>query len=317
MANIENENNKPEEFKKLDLDQEKFINEDGEVESEDEEVEKGNKRHLLFLILLLLSVIAFFIAIQIRDYKEKNSPKEKTREFRLSGTLAFSNKEYEKAVDFFTKAINEAPNDIHKSELYAERAESYEKLKNIDQAINDYEKAVSIDPNTQIYKKKLAALYAAKWKMISDKYPDIAEEYHKKALELDPNSEYNLYDTEFFKRSSEPLNMEKLKEEQFAANMETIKAKSLLLYSMLLLGICNEASKYWTEIEEDIKNYLKENKNNLKSLPEEYYFYSAYYFLKCNNDKKTYSKYIEKGIKFYPNYDKNKYKEILKDFENK
>ena len=60
------------------------------------------------------------------------------------GTKAFTQKDFDKAVEHFTKAINENPND---HTLYSNRSACFYNLNKHDEAINDAEKCISVKPD--------------------------------------------------------------------------------------------------------------------------------------------------------------------------
>ena len=64
---------------------------------------------------------------------------EKANKFKNAGIEAFKNKEYEKSIRLFTKAIEINPNDHI---FYSNRSESYASLNLYDQAYNDAAKCV-------------------------------------------------------------------------------------------------------------------------------------------------------------------------------
>lgn len=75
---------------------------------------------------------------------------------KQEGNQAYKNKEYQRAINCYTKAIHLHPND---SNFYSNRALSYFNLGQYPQCINDCDKAVQLNPsNVKAYKKKAQAL---------------------------------------------------------------------------------------------------------------------------------------------------------------
>ncbi|KAL6451221.1 LOW QUALITY PROTEIN: STI1 Heat shock protein STI1 [Candida maltosa Xu316] len=99
-------------------------------------------------------------------------------EYKAEGNKYFAAKEFEKAIDAFTKAIEASPEPNHV--LYSNRSASYASLKNFTQAYEDAEQTVKISPSwAKGYNRLATAQYG--------NYED-AENSYKKCLELDPNN---------------------------------------------------------------------------------------------------------------------------------
>ncbi|KAG0669843.1 Hsp90 cochaperone [Maudiozyma exigua] len=101
-------------------------------------------------------------------------------EYKQQGNTAFSSKEYEKAIDLFTKAIevSETPNHV----LYSNRSATYASMKKFGEALKDADECTKINPTwSKGYNRKGAAHFG-----LGDL--DEAETAYKKALELDANN---------------------------------------------------------------------------------------------------------------------------------
>ena len=64
--------------------------------------------------------------------------------------LAYENsKEFDKAIESFSKAIDNAPDKTSQrfAELYNNRGTCYQIMQRFEEALNDYAKAIEIDPN--------------------------------------------------------------------------------------------------------------------------------------------------------------------------
>lgn len=101
-------------------------------------------------------------------------------EFKSQGNAAFAAKDFIKAVDFFTKAIeaSAAPNHV----LYSNRSAAYASLKDFENALKDGEKTVEINPG---WAKGYSRVAAAEFGLGS--YA-AAEKSYSKTLELDPSN---------------------------------------------------------------------------------------------------------------------------------
>ena len=101
-------------------------------------------------------------------------------EYKQQGNTAFSAKEYEKAIDLFTKAIevSETPNHV----LYSNRSATYASMKNFGEALKDADECIKINQTwSKGYNRKGAAHFG-----LGDL--DEAEAAYQKALELDANN---------------------------------------------------------------------------------------------------------------------------------
>lgn len=99
-------------------------------------------------------------------------------EFKAQGNAAFAAKDYQKAADLFTEAINasETPNHV----LYSNRSGAYASLKNYEKALEDADKTVEINPSwAKGYNRRGAALHGL---------GDLAKavDAYDQALKLDP-----------------------------------------------------------------------------------------------------------------------------------
>ncbi|SMN17857.1 similar to Saccharomyces cerevisiae YOR027W STI1 Hsp90 cochaperone, interacts with the Ssa group of the cytosolic Hsp70 chaperones and activates Ssa1p ATPase activity [Maudiozyma saulgeensis] len=101
-------------------------------------------------------------------------------EYKQQGNAAFSAKEYDNAIDLFTKAIevSETPNHV----LYSNRSATYSSMKKFAEALKDAEECTKINPTwSKGYNRKGAAHFGLG-------NLDEAEAAYKKALELDANN---------------------------------------------------------------------------------------------------------------------------------
>ncbi|CAJ0640877.1 7380_t:CDS:10 [Entrophospora sp. SA101] len=96
-------------------------------------------------------------------------------EFKKQGNTAFTNKEYEKAIDFFSKAIELDPSN---HVLYSNRSASYASLKQYDDALKDADKTIEL-------KKRLAKSAALHGMGRLEE----ARETYKEGLTHDPNNQ--------------------------------------------------------------------------------------------------------------------------------
>lgn len=98
-------------------------------------------------------------------------------EYKQQGNAAFTAKDYGKAIDLFTKAIevSEAPNHV----LYSNRSACYTSLKKFTDALNDATECVKINPSWSKGYNRLGAAHLGLGDL------DDAESNYKKALELD------------------------------------------------------------------------------------------------------------------------------------
>lgn len=100
-------------------------------------------------------------------------------EWKERGNTAFSQKNYQEAIDCFTKALEFDPND---HVFYSNRSACHASLEQYDQALADAVKCVELKPDwVRGYTRKgLAEFYIGKYKESVATY--------KKGLELDPNN---------------------------------------------------------------------------------------------------------------------------------
>lgn len=104
---------------------------------------------------------------------------------RLNPNIQFSNfcwgvvmgddGEYHKAIDYFTRAIFENPND---DVLYINRGAIYDLISQDETALEDYSKAIQLDPNNAI-----AYIYRGR---VQKRWQESIEDYSK-AIQLAPN----------------------------------------------------------------------------------------------------------------------------------
>ncbi|KAI5956545.1 STI1 [Candida jiufengensis] len=101
-------------------------------------------------------------------------------EYKAEGNKYFTAKDYKKAIDAFTKAIeaSSTPNHV----LYSNRSASYASLKDWTQALKDAEECTKIDPKwAKGYNRVAGAQFGL------GNFED-AENAYKKCLELDPSN---------------------------------------------------------------------------------------------------------------------------------
>ncbi|GMF98451.1 unnamed protein product [[Candida] boidinii] len=101
-------------------------------------------------------------------------------EFKAQGNAAFSAKDFDTAIDFFTKAIEASPTPNHV--LYSNRSACYASKKDFQKALDDAEECVKINPT---WAKGYNRVGAAQFGL--DEL-ESAETSYKKALELDPSN---------------------------------------------------------------------------------------------------------------------------------
>lgn len=99
---------------------------------------------------------------------------------KAEGNTAFTNKEFEKAVDLFTQAIaaSETPNHV----LYSNRSGSYASLRKFDEALKDAEQCISINPSWAKGYGRKGAAYHGLGDLVS------AKDAYEEALKLDSNN---------------------------------------------------------------------------------------------------------------------------------
>lgn len=83
--------------------------------------------------------------VQIDKIGEPTISKEK--EWLVIGKAFFESKNYERAIDAFSKAIKIAPTYI---DVYFERGSAYEKLKKYREAIKDYDRFIALNPEVSL-----------------------------------------------------------------------------------------------------------------------------------------------------------------------
>ncbi|CCH44638.1 Heat shock protein [Wickerhamomyces ciferrii] len=100
-------------------------------------------------------------------------------ELKAQGNAAFAAKDYEKAIEFFSKAIEIAPTN---HVLYSNRSASFASLKQFDKALQDAQKTIEINPTWAKGYSRVAAAYHGSNQL------DDAEKSYQKALELDSSN---------------------------------------------------------------------------------------------------------------------------------
>ena len=117
----------------------------------------------LLPLLLLPSLLAAQTAIEWYD----------------KGNTAYYAKDYEAAINYYTKAIDQKYSPL--ADAYNNRGIAKHKLQQYDEAIKDYDKAISLDPN---YAHAYFGRGVAKHKL--QQYDEAIKDYDK-AISLDPN----------------------------------------------------------------------------------------------------------------------------------
>lgn len=100
-------------------------------------------------------------------------------ELKAQGNAAFAAKDFEKAIEFFSKAIEAAPSN---HVLYSNRSASFASLKQFDKAFQDAQKTIEINPSWAKGYSRVAAAEFGLGKL------DDAEKSYEKALELDSSN---------------------------------------------------------------------------------------------------------------------------------
>ncbi|EER30853.1 heat shock protein STI1 [Candida tropicalis MYA-3404] len=101
-------------------------------------------------------------------------------EYKAEGNKYFAAKEFEKAIDSFTKAIEVSPEPNHV--LYSNRSGSYASLKNFTKALDDAQECIKINPS---WPKGYTRLATAEFGLGN---LEAAKESYNKCLSLDPNN---------------------------------------------------------------------------------------------------------------------------------
>ncbi|KAK9457911.1 hypothetical protein V1511DRAFT_491213 [Dipodascopsis uninucleata] len=101
-------------------------------------------------------------------------------EYKAQGNAFFANKDFDKAIEAFTKAIEVSPTPNHV--LYSNRSGSYASKRDFENALKDAEECVKIDPSwAKGFTRKAAALHG-----LGDLVG--ARDSYEDALKLDPNN---------------------------------------------------------------------------------------------------------------------------------
>ncbi|KAH3686488.1 hypothetical protein WICPIJ_002527 [Wickerhamomyces pijperi] len=101
-------------------------------------------------------------------------------EYKAQGNAAFVAKDFTKAVEFFTKAIEASPSANHA--LYSNRSGAYTSLKQFDKALEDALKTIEINPTWAKGYNRAGAAYYGLGEFLKSK------EYYEKTLEIDPSN---------------------------------------------------------------------------------------------------------------------------------
>lgn len=103
-----------------------------------------------------------------------------SEEYKAEGNKYFAAKDFEKAIEFFSKAIDASPEPNHV--LYSNRSASYASLKNFPKALEDAEACVKINGSWAKGYNRVAAAHYGLGNL------DDAKQQYEKALQLDSNN---------------------------------------------------------------------------------------------------------------------------------
>ncbi|CAH6720136.1 heat shock protein Sti1p [[Candida] jaroonii] len=103
-----------------------------------------------------------------------------SEEFKAEGNKYFAAKDFEKAIEYFTKAIDASPEPNHV--LYSNRSASYASLKNFPKALEDAEACVKTNATWAKGYNRVAAAHYGLGNL------DDAKQQYEKALQLDSNN---------------------------------------------------------------------------------------------------------------------------------
>lgn len=101
-------------------------------------------------------------------------------EYKAQGNQSFAAKDFTKAIEYFTKAIDASPTPNHV--LYSNRSASYASLKNFKKALEDAEECVKVNDSWAKGYNRVASAQHGLGNL------DDAKTSYKKALELDPSN---------------------------------------------------------------------------------------------------------------------------------
>lgn len=154
-----------------------------------------------------LSVILFVVGAFVLAPVFATAQSDTAKEWFGKGYHEHRQGKYEKAIEFYTKAINTDPNpkydDGYIDDSYLNRGNCYRALKRYDEAIADYTKAICIDPN-------FALAYSNRGNVYRDlkRYNEAIVDYTK-AISIKPDYDYYYmkrgYAYEDFKRYDEAI----------------------------------------------------------------------------------------------------------------
>jgi stress-induced-phosphoprotein 1 len=106
--------------------------------------------------------------------------KKAAEDFKAKGNAAFSKKQYKEAIDWYTKAVQQEPND---ATFYSNRCAAYMALDKFTEALRDSEHCIRIQPNwVKGWYRKGAALVSL------GRYEEAVMAF-KKGVELEPGNE--------------------------------------------------------------------------------------------------------------------------------
>lgn len=106
--------------------------------------------------------------------------KMSAEEYKAQGNQYFAAKDFTKAIEYFTKAIEASPTPNHV--LYSNRSASYASLKNFKKALEDAEECVKVNDSWAKGYNRVASAQHGLGNL------DDAKASYKKALELDPSN---------------------------------------------------------------------------------------------------------------------------------
>lgn len=151
------------------------------------------------------------------------------------GSYAYKEKEYNKAVEFFTQCLDK--NQRSKDEILHDRAQSYKKLKKYDLALQDYTDSILINPYAGAYFDRGALYHKLK------RY-DLAIADYSRTIEIKPHAITYLYrGGAYAKQQKYSLAIPDF-EESLNINNDDLKSKTKALNSYAWLLTTAKDAKY-------------------------------------------------------------------------
>jgi len=111
--------------------------------------------------------------------KSMEGDKVKAENFKADGNNLMKSEKFHEAIECYTKAINNDPNN---AVYYCNRAAAYTKLNENESAIHDCEKAISIDPNYSKAYGRMGLVY------LNEKNYQKAVLIYEKAVSMEPSN---------------------------------------------------------------------------------------------------------------------------------